>query len=161
MPTYSYAYKILHDIEWFFQCDGWPIHAVSNAGYIPRKIDRDENVQVQYATEEMRDVYEYPGEVYVNEAYVRYRLSLQQNRREGAFEDYIRGFVRMAKKGFCSFDRDITLGWDSKRYVLIAAPLQKTALEIGLTELTDGVDVSFFQEPVVYNDRPHVNWYFE
>lgn len=161
MPTYSYTYKKLHDIEWFFQCCGWPIHAVSNAGFIPSKIDRDKNAQVQYKTEELADVIESRNLLYINRDYVNYRIAVLENNRETAFEDYVRGFVRMAMKGFCSFDRDITQGWETKRYVLIAAPLEPTSIEVELTELVCYEDIIFYEDRVVYKDYKFVNWYFD
>lgn len=160
MPTYSYTYKKLHDIEWFFQCEGWAIHAVSNAGYIPSKIDRDKNFQVQCDVEETPNIIESQNDIYINEDYVRYRLELQNNRRESAFGDYIRGFVRMAQKGFCSFDRDITQVRDDRQYVLIAAPSRYIEPRIELTKLINGEDVYFWRETVMHNDRVFENWYF-
>lgn len=160
MSTYSYTYKKLHDIEWFFQWERWAIHAVSNAGYIPMKIDRDKNIQVQYDMEEMGNVIESRNDIYINEDYVRYRLELQNNRRDSAFEDYLHGFVRMALKGFCSYDRDITQRWDDRKYVLIAAPLRFIEPRIELTELIRGEDVNFWREPIVYNDKVFENWCF-
>lgn len=161
MPEYSYTYKKLHDIEWFFRCREWAIHAVSNGGYIPRKIDRIQNTQIQYDVEELKDVIDTSEGLYINRDYVNYRLGLQNSRRDSAFEDYIRGFVRMARKGFCSFDRDITLGENARRYVLIAAPLRYVEQQLDLPELVCGEDVYFWEDYIVLNERLFSNWYFE
>lgn len=144
MPSYSSRYKTLHDIEWFFECCGYRVHAVSNAGEIPAKIDRDENTRLQFRMEEMPDIID-DEDVYVNSDYVRYRLSITDNNREGAYNDYVYGFKRIARKGYYSFDRDITVGENSRSYVLIAGPgkaeIQQDIQNLELPRLEDGVDI--------------------
>lgn len=148
MPTYSTRYKKLHDIEWFFKCCGYPVHAVSNAGEIPAKIDRDVNMRLQFDMEEMPDIIT-DEELYLNEEYVKYRMEVIGNNREGAFEDYVYGFKRMARKGFFSFDRDITQGEESRMYVLITGPkkrgLQERMIIQDIPTLIDGRDIMAFE----------------
>lgn len=148
MPVYSSRYKQLHDIEWFFECCGVRFHAVSNCGEIPANIDRDVNTRIQFNMEDTPDLTDDEG-VYVNEGYVRYRMDVLGNNREGAFEDYVYGFKRMARKGFFSFDRDITQGEESRRYVLIAGPkrrgLQERMIIQDIPMLIDGRDIMAFE----------------
>lgn len=163
MPAYSSRYKKLHDIEWFFERLVFRVHAVSNAGEIPARIDRDENMRLQFTVEETPDIIDDEG-VYVNEEYVRYRMAMIGNNREGAFEDYVYGFKRMARKGFCSFDRDIMQGEESRRYILIARPIDeriRQELNLGMPVLRDGVDIEAGEIVYQYGNRAFRSWYFE
>lgn len=148
MPAYSSRYKQLHDIEWFFECCGVRFHAVSNGGEIPAKIDRDVNTRIQFDMEDTPDLTDDEG-VFVNEGYVRYRMGVLGNNREGAFEDYVYGFKRMATKGFYSFDRDITRGEESQTYAFIAGPKRREIQENmniqDIPVLNDGCDIMAFE----------------
>lgn len=164
MPVYSSRYKQLHDIEWFFECCGVRFHAVSNCGEIPANIDRDVNTRIQFNMEDTPDLTDDEG-VYVNEEYVRYRMDVLGNNREGAFEDYVYGFKRMARKGFFSFDRDITQGEESRRYVLIAGPknvrIQQEMGNFILPELEDGLDILVGECVYHFGNRTFLSRFFE
>lgn len=163
MPAYSSRYKKLHDIEWFFERLGFRVHSVSNAGEIPARIDRDENMRLQFTVEETPDIIDDEG-VYVNEEYVRYRMAMIGNNREGAFEDYVYGFKRMARKGFCSFNRDIMQGEESWKYILIARPVDeriRQELNLEMPVLRDGEDIEVGEIAYQYGDKEFRSWYFE
>lgn len=164
MPAYSSRYKRLHNIEWFFECCGYRVHAVSNAGEIPFKIDRDVNMRLQFDMEEMPDIIG-DEEIYVNEEYIRYRMQMIGNIREGAFEDYVYGFKRMARKGFYSFDRDITLGEESRTYALIAAPRGIAMVQgmrpLDLPQLVNGSDLLIRDCRYLCENKIFYSWCFE
>ena len=138
---YNIQYQYTHDIDWFFLLGEQPIHCASNGGRIPniyRAIDL-QNLQVEVEAKAP------------SRRFVLNKASIERHVREhyqGIEEDYLRrhglpelvkeidydndtpiwmkayswSFVKMAQRGFFSFDRDAKMG----SYFLVASPVDFT-----------------------------------
>lgn len=115
------------DVDWFAIADGKYIHALSFGGGIPWNVDvLGDNVRLLYEAYQQREMPEAEIEVIYNSEYIDERLRPQYERvgndadqRNAIRERYLRHFTEMAKRGFYSFDRDVT---DIDVYHLIARP---------------------------------------
>lgn len=115
------------DVDWFAIVDGKYIHALSFGGGIPWNVDvLGDNVRLLYESYLLRERPEAESEIIYNNEYIDDRLRPQYERvgndadqRNAIRERYLRHFTEMAKRGFYSFDRDVT---DIDVYYLIARP---------------------------------------
>lgn len=85
------------DIDWFCAINGIYVHVASAGGNIPNFINNYSVLRPsQRAAEALVDI-NTDDEIHINEAFLR---GMNVN-----LEHYLPSFVRMAKKGFYSFDR--------------------------------------------------------
>lgn len=132
------------DIDWFCAINGVYVHVASAGGDIPRIIN-DRNVlrPSQRAVEALEDI-NTDEEVHINEAFLR-RMNVN-------LESYLPSFVRMAKKGFYSFDRTNINDPEEDRYHLVAWPTHPVdnveSIPVVNSELFD------FDNPELMNDIP-------
>lgn len=125
MGEYSKEYLSTHDIDWFCFINDKPIHAASNGGNLPDKInDREINSNNQIIAYKSDHIYSV-NEVETNTEYIINKL--RKSKREYSelelskmVNNYLRTFIDMATRGFYSFDR--VDDSESDEYYLIAWP---------------------------------------
>lgn len=122
MNTFSLIFQRTHDIDWFAKSGDIYIHAMSFGGLLPVSVNnrsRNDNIlrRVYKSLTVMPEL-----ELIWNEQYLKNRIGPQS----GSEEDYQRKrkrylihFNEMARRGFCSFDRDLK---DERIYHLIVRP---------------------------------------
>lgn len=134
---YNIQYQYTHDIDWFFLIGNIPIHCASNGGRVPNIYQAVELQDLQVAVESIQPSHHYV----INRASVEQHVSEHyRNIDEGIlrgqglpelakgieYEEntpiwmkvYSWSFVKMAQRGFLSFDRDAATGL----YFLVASP---------------------------------------
>lgn len=134
---YNTQYQYTHDIDWFFMIGNQPIHCASNGGRVPNIFSAIELQNLQVEVEAIAPTHQFVLNHAVIERYVRehYRdVDEELLRRQGLpemFKDidfdedtpvwmkaYSWSFVKMAQRGFLSFDRNAETGL----YFLVASP---------------------------------------
>lgn len=134
---YNTQYQYTHDIDWFFMIGNQPIHCASNGGRVPNIYSAIELQNLQVEVEAIALTHQFVLNHAVIERYVRdhYRdVDEELLRRQGLpemFKDidfdedtpvwmkaYSWSFVKMAQRGFLSFDRNAETGL----YFLVASP---------------------------------------
>lgn len=114
-----------HDIDWFAKIGDIYVHAMSFGGFIPRNVEvLGGNVILLYEAYRLE---ESQDDAVVMDDYVEKRLHSQYElqgvatgeEQFGIRERYLRHFQEMARRGFYSFDRDIS---DLMKYHLICKP---------------------------------------
>lgn len=134
---YNIQYQYTHDIDWFFLIGNIPIHCASNGGRVPNIYRAVELQELQAAIESIK-----PSRHYViNRASVEkhvsehYRNIDEEVLRSQGLPELVKGieyedntpiwmrayswsFVKMAQRGFMSFDRNTETGL----YFLVASP---------------------------------------
>lgn len=147
---YNIQYQYTHDIDWFFLIGNIPIHCASNGGRVPNIYRAVELQGLQVAVASIK-----PSRHYViNQASVEQHVSehyrnideiilrgqgLPELVRDIEYEEntpvwmkaYSWSFVKMAQRGFMSFDRDAATGL----YFLVASPAGGTESLGNLGEL--------------------------
>ena len=132
---YTNEYLASHDIDWFCMIKRFPIHAASNGGNIPDFIKNNKPNNVEYQKYVYGLDHKYSlDEIYINtehldrlfhdtEKYTPYEI-LEMKR------NYLRTFVDMALRGFCSFDRCnyenyniVGDSFEDNQYILVARPI--------------------------------------
>lgn len=132
------------DIDWFCAINGVYVHVASAGGDIHRIIN-DRNVlrPCQRAVEALEDI-NTDEEVHINDAFLR-RMNVN-------LESYLPSFVRMAKKGFYSFDRTNINDPDDDHYHLVAWPTHPVDNVENIPVINSGrLD---FDNPDLMNDIP-------
>lgn len=132
------------DIDWFCAINGIYVHVASAGGNIPNFIN---NYSVlwpsQRAAEALVDI-NTDDEIHINEAFLR---GMNVN-----LEHYLPSFVRMAKKGFYSFDRTNVDNPEDDHYHLVAWPTHSVSNVENIPVVnTVGLD---FDNPEIMNDIP-------
>ena len=132
------------DIDWFCAINGIYVHVASAGGNIPNFIN---NYSVhrpsQRAAEALVDI-NTDDEIHINEAFLR---GMNVN-----LEHYLPSFVRMAKKGFYSFDRTNVDNPEDDHYHLVAWPTHSVSNVENIPVVnTVGLD---FGNPEIMNDIP-------
>lgn len=137
---YNIQYQYTHDIDWFFLIGNKPIHCASNGGRIPniyRAVDL-QNLQVKVESIKASCRFILNKASLENYVYEHYRntdnkISMSQERYdfvEGIEYDndtptwmktYSWSFVKMAQRGFFSFDCDAK----TRQYFLVASPAKE------------------------------------
>lgn len=132
------------DIDWFCVINGVYVHTASAGGGIPNFIN-DYGVlrPSQRAAEALEDI-NTDEEVHINEAFLREKdVNLQQ---------YLPSFVRMAKKGFYSFDRTNVDNPEDDHYHLVAWPTHPVNNVENMPEINS--DRLNFDNPEMMDDIP-------
>lgn len=134
---YNTQYQYTHDIDWFFLIGNKPIHCASNGGRVPNIYRAVDLQNLQFTVESIQPSHHYV----INQASVEQHVSEHyRNIDEGIlrgqglpelakgieYEEntpiwmkaYSWSFVKMAQRGFMSFDRDAKTGL----YFLVASP---------------------------------------
>ena len=117
---YPDSYLLSHDIDWFCMFKGLPIHVASAGGIIPDEInDIDQLRRIQYQVEMLPFIFGEDEIVFNNDGISR----VLGNGLESGWEDYIRSFAIMARKGFFSFDRiNYNNPFDEEQFLLVCYP---------------------------------------
>lgn len=132
------------DIDWFCAINGIYVHVASAGGNIPNFIDNYSVLRPsQRAAEALVDI-NTDDEIHINEAFLR---GMNVN-----LEHYLPSFVRMAKKGFYSFDRTNVDNPEDDHYHLVAWPTHSVSNVENIPVVnTVGLD---FDNPEIMNDIP-------
>lgn len=132
------------DIDWFCAINGIYVHVASAGGNIPNFINNYSVLRPsQRAAEALVDI-NTDDEIHINEAFLR---GMNVN-----LEHYLPSFVRMAKKGFYSFDRTNVDNPEDDHYHLVAWPTHSVSnVENIPVANTVGLD---FDNPEIMNDIP-------
>ncbi len=132
------------DIDWFCAINGIYVHVASAGGNIPNFINNYSVLRPsQRAAEALVDI-NTDDEIHINEAFLR---GMNVN-----LEHYLPSFVRMAKKGFYSFDRTNVDNPEDDHYHLVAWPTHSVSNVENLPVVnTVGLD---FDNPEIMNDIP-------
>lgn len=148
---YRKIYQYTHDIDWFAECFGVPIHVASNGGDVPismsvsalqklQSVVQNTNPEFDYelnkdvinqhisgSYEDIADIEEYGGDfiptIEGDDVFAGLSTELKL---------YSWSFIDMAKRGFYSFDRAETNEDDEENngkdeYFLVAWPVKKDA----------------------------------
>lgn len=136
---YNTQYQYSHDIDWFFLDGQYPIHCASNGGLLPNNIYKAVELQsLQVEVENMNAQYQFRLNIKAIERFIRHHYEgfseAEMLERENGvipenvvFPDdiplwmrlYSWSFVKMAQRGFLSFDRIE----GTNEYFLVAYPL--------------------------------------
>jgi hypothetical protein len=132
------------DIDWFCAINGIYVHVASAGGNIPNFINNYSVLRPsQRAAEALVDI-NTDDEIHINEAFLR---GMNVN-----LEHYLPSFVRMAKKGFYSFDRTNVDNPEDDHYHLVAWPTHSVSNVENIPVVnTVGLD---FDNPEIMNDIP-------
>ena len=132
------------DIDWFCAINGIYVHVASAGGNIPNFINNYSVLRPsQRAAEALVDI-NTDDEIHINEAFLR---GMNVN-----LEHYLPSFVRMAKKGFYSFDRTNVDNPEDDHYHLMAWPTHSVSNVENIPVVnTVGLD---FDNPEIMNDIP-------
>lgn len=132
------------DIDWFCAINGIYVHVASAGGNIPNFINNYSVLRPsQRAAEALVDI-NTDDEIHINEAFLR---GMNVN-----LEHYLPSFVRMAKKGFYSFDRTNVDNPEDDHYHLVAWPTHSVSNVENIPVVnTVGLD---FYNPEIMNDIP-------
>lgn len=136
---YNAQYQHTHDIDWFFMNGDMPVHVASNGGSLPNKMYKALDLQnLQTMVEAMKPVCRFTINERALETYARQNY-LNENGEGIKLVDvpkeieqlgflgntpawikaYSWSFIKMAQRGFYSFDRDVRTG----KYFLVARPV--------------------------------------
>lgn len=125
MARISELYQRSHDIDWFSKVGDIYIHAMSFGGLLPDTINDWGLFRTMLRKAYRIEPLAMNSFVY-NIPYIESRLSIQfaekqsNNEQQDLIrEQYLRHFLEMARRGFCSFDRDLQ---DDDLYHLIVRP---------------------------------------
>jgi len=140
-------YQLTHDIDWFCLLNGIPIHAASNGGIMPRKLCTVEELrEIQNTVKIAEDLYDFEINRNVEISPNPYLDDFGDNfyyffpEAVGLFGEYnltnsqkayYWSFVKMAKKGFYSFDKCK----NSNSYQIVAWPKQCSYGDKRLTQI--------------------------
>lgn len=132
------------DIDWFCAINGVYVHVASAGGDIPNFINDFGVLRPgQRAAEALEDI-NTDDEVHINEAFLR---GMNVN-----LEHYLPSFIRMAKKGFYSFDRTNVDNPEDDHYHLVAWPSHPVNNVENIPEINSGrLD---FDNPEMMSDIP-------
>ena len=132
------------DIDCFCAINGIYVHVASAGGNIPNFINNYSVLRPsQRAAEALVDI-NTDDEIHINEAFLR---GMNVN-----LEHYLPSFVRMAKKGFYSFDRTNVDNPEDDHYHLVAWPTHSVSNVENIPVVnTVGLD---FDNPEIMNDIP-------
>lgn len=132
------------DIDWFCAINGIYVHVASAGGNIPNFINNYSVLRPsQRAAEALVDI-NTDDEIHINEAFLR---GMNVN-----LEHYLPSFVRMAKKGFYSFDRTNVDNPEDDHYHLVAWPTHSVSNVENIPVVnTVGLD---FDNSEIMNDIP-------
>ena len=167
---YNIQYQYTHDIDWFFLIGNKPIHCASNGGRIPniyRAVDL-QNLQVKVESIKpscrfilnKASLESYVYEHYRNTDNNNILSQERQNFVDGIEYDndtptwmktYSWSFVKMAQRGFYSFDHDAKTG----HYFLVASPAEEVEAIRSIGELMFNLpeqECLFFDEHSVRNN---------
>ena len=141
---HNHAYQLTHDMDCFFEINGYPIHIATNGGIVSSKLGTvEELIEQQSVVTKLEHSFDYE----LNTAFLE-SLSIEDfptdrdfaeiDREflyfDGLFENeryhnipfhwklYSHSFVEMAKKGFWSYDRVDVNEYGTDMYVLVASP---------------------------------------
>lgn len=102
------------DIDWFCAINGVYVHIASAGGHIPNGINNRRVLRlIQRAVDALADI-NTVDEVHINEKALN-RINMNR-------EYYLPSFIRMARKGFYSFDRTNIGNIEDNHYHLVAWP---------------------------------------
>lgn len=132
------------DIDWFCAINGIYVHVASAGGNIPNFINNYSVLRPsQRAAEALVDI-NTDDEIHINEAFLR--------GKNVNLEHYLPSFVRMAKRGFYSFDRTNVDNPEDDHYHLVAWPTHSVSNVENIPVVnTVGLD---FDNPEIMNDIP-------
>ena len=147
---YNTQYQYTHDVDWFFLIGELPIHCASNGGRMPNIYGAIDLQNLQVEVEAIQPNHHFVLNQAAIDRYVRgHYKDIDEDllRRQGLPElvksiEYGEGipiwlkayswsFVKMAQRGFMSFDRDVETG----KYFLVASPTDYTELKGDVREL--------------------------
>lgn len=132
------------DIDWFCAINGIYVHVASAGGNIPNFINNYSVLRPsQRAAEALVDI-NTDDEIHINEAFLR---GMNVN-----LEHYLPSFVRMAKKGFYSFDRTNVDNPEDDHYHLVAWPTHSVS-NVENIPVVNTVGL-YFDNPEIMNDIP-------
>lgn len=133
------GYQLTHDIDWFICINDWPIHVASNGGRLPKMFtsltdlyttkkivynrldpifDYGINEELQIPEDNEIDELGEEFEEFFPEAQYLFGEDIDM---PNSRKTYLWSFVRMAQRGFYSFDK-INMGDDGEEYQLVAYP---------------------------------------
>lgn len=152
---YNIQYQYTHDIDWFFLIGNKPIHCASNGGRVPNIYRAVDLQNLQVAVESIKPTRHFfinrsSIEQHVSEHYQNIDESILKGQglpelvKDIEYEEntpiwmkaYSWSFVKMAQRGFMSFDRDAETGL----YFLVARPA-------GVAETLGNLGVLMFRLP--------------
>ena len=132
------------DIDWFFAINGIYVHVASAGGDIPNIVNDRSVLRPSQRVAEALDDINTDEEVHVNEAFLR-RMNVN-------LEHYLPSFIRMAKKGFYSFDRTNVDNPEDDHYHLVAWPTHPVSNVENIPVInSDRLD---FDNPEMMSDIP-------
>lgn len=147
---YNTQYQYTHDIDWFFLIGKQPVHCASNGGRVPNIYSAIELQNLQVEIEAIQPTQSFVLNQVAIEQYVHdhYKDIDEDLLRRQGLPEVVKGiefsediptwmkayswsFVKMAQRGFLSFDRDAETGL----YFLVASPTDYTELKGDLRKL--------------------------
>ncbi len=165
---YNTQYQYTHDIDWFFFLGNTPVHCASNGGRVPNIYRAIDLQQLQVAIEAItpnshfklnwevinRNVSKHYRDV--NEDFLNSK-GLSELVKDINYDEntpiwvkaYTWSFVKMAQRGFYSFDRDA----ESGRYFLVASPERHNEMIRDLGELIYTLPEEVFTSGNIQNNN--------